>query len=225
MRRGWRRISPRRDSRRSSTSARPSASSVTWRATRRRAGAGSRSFWPGESARHSSTRAWSWPRSNRSWSGRWGANPSPLLLGRRFRLGDHPVDPGSKVTGFELGLEALAVAGPVEILASVDLLFADPDLVHRHPRHSHRGIEHLAHRPRDRRVAKLEQGAPVEGADEDRRLGEGLVHAFEEFGLDLVAVRAEQDQLRVGGAGLAEQVEAGGGPPIKPCAPEFPGRG
>ncbi len=35
------------------------------------------------------------------------------------------------------------------------------------------------------------------------------MHPFEEFRLDLVAVDAEQDQLGVGGAGLAQQVEPG----------------
>src|SRR5438067_10815561 len=81
--------------------------------------------------------------------------PSPsrgrrrLLPSRPFRFGEHAVDPGPQVAGLELRLQPLAVAGAVEVLGAVDLLALDPHLLHRHPRHPHRRLEHLAHRTRD----------------------------------------------------------------------------
>src|SRR5204862_7862150 len=104
------------------------------------------------------------------------------------RRSDAPFLLDSQEPCLDLGLEALAVALAVEVLGALDLLVADAHRLHRHPRHAHGRIEQLANGAADRRALELEERPPVEYPDEDGRLRECLVHRFDQFGPDLVAV-------------------------------------
>ena len=104
-------------------------------------------------------------------------------------------------------LQPLVVAVAIGLFRAVDLLFIHAQLDHRQPRHAHRRFEHLANRAGDRRAVHLHQATPIIGADIDCGIGKRLVNAAQQFRVDHIAIDAEQQQLRLACAGLAQQID------------------